>query len=93
VTAADPQVIAVAGSGGVRDGGDDPDRWPDGGRWISYADVRVSARVTSVQLSNRRLCVPWHGHVLLVWLGVPPRVVAHDSGGRALGEVFPVSTG
>ena len=89
VTAADPRVIVVSGSGGVLDGGDEPDRRPDNGRWISYADVRVNAQVTSVRVSDRELRVPWHGHVLLVWCErEPARVVAQDDGGRALGEVI-----
>lgn len=93
VTGADPQVIAVNCSGGVLDGCDEPDRWPDSGRWISYADVRVNAQVTSVQVFDRWLIVPWHGHVLVVWSGgPPPRVVAHDEGGQTLGEVLLSST-
>jgi hypothetical protein len=89
VTGADPGVIAVSGSGGVLDGGDEADRRPGSGRWISYADVLVNAQVTSVQVSERRLRVPWHGHVLLVWSEhEPPRVVAQDDRGRALGEVL-----
>lgn len=93
VTGADPQVIVINGSGGVLDDGDEPDRRPDSGRWISYADVWVNAQVTSVQVSDRWLSVPWHGHVLLVWSGgPPPRVVAHDGGGQALGEVLLPST-
>ena len=93
VTGADPQVIVVSGSGGVLDGRDEPDRRPVSGRWISYADVRVNAQVTSVQVSARWLSVPWHGHVLVVWsAGPPPRVVAHDERGQALGEVLLSST-
>ncbi len=87
-TGADPQVIIVNGSGGVLDDRDEPDRRRDSGRWINHADVRVNAQVTSVHVSDRWLRVPWHGHVLLVWsVGQPPRVVAHDESGRALGEV------
>ena len=95
VTGADPQVMIVNGSGGVLDDGDEAeaDRRPDSGRWISYGGVRVSAQVTSVQVSDRWLHVPWHGHVVLVWSGrQPPRVVAHDDGGRVLGEVLLPST-
>jgi hypothetical protein len=89
VTGADPKVIVVSASGGVLDDGDEADWQPDGGRWISYADVRVSAQVTSVQISGRPLRVPWHGHVLLVWSeSEPSRVVAYDNGGRALGEAL-----
>jgi hypothetical protein len=93
VTGADPQVIAVNGRGGVLDGGDEPDRRPDNGRWVSHADVRVNAQVTSVQVSGRWRSVPWHGHVLLVWSGgPPPRLVAHDESGQTLGEVRLSST-
>lgn len=89
VAGADPQVIVVGGSGGVLDDGYTVDRRPGSGRWISYADVRVNAQVASVQVSERRLRVPWHGHVLVVWAQrEPPRVVAHDDGGRALGEAL-----
>jgi hypothetical protein len=93
VTGADPQIIAVNGMGGVLDGCDEPDGRPDNGRWISHADVRVNALVRSVQVSGRWLSVPWHGHVVLVWSGgPPPRVVAHDDSGQALGEVLLSST-
>jgi len=82
-------VIAVSGSGGVLDDGDEAERRPDSGRWISYADVWVNAQVTAVQVSGRRLPVPWHGHVLLVWCeDPPPRAVALDDVGRARGEVL-----
>jgi hypothetical protein len=86
------EVIVVSGRGGVLDDNDQTDPRPGTGRWISYADVRVNAQVTSVQVSSRLVHVPWHGDVLLVWSGGPPlRVVAHAEGGRALGEVL-VST-
>jgi len=89
VAGADPRIMVVSGSGGVLDGGDEPGRRSGSGRWISYADLRVNAQVTSVQVAERQLRVPWHGHVLLVWSGhEPPRAVARDDGGRALGEVL-----
>lgn len=70
------------------DDGDEAVRRPGSGRWINYADVRVNAQVASVQVSDRWLRVPWHGHVLLVWSGGQTlRVVAHDEGGGAPGEV------
>jgi hypothetical protein len=55
VTGAGAQVIAVSGSGGVLDDRDETRRRPGSGRWISYADVRVSAQVTSVRVAERRL--------------------------------------
>ena len=89
VNGAVPRAIVVNGSGGALDHCEGANWQPGSGRWISYADVRVSARVTSVQISERRLPVPWHGHVLLVWSErEPPQVVAYDDGGGALGEVL-----
>lgn len=88
-TSSEPQIIRGNGHGGVRDGGDDTEHRPGSGRWISYGVARVSARVTSVQASDRLLTVPWHGQVLLVWSGSQsPRVMARDEHERALGEVF-----
>jgi hypothetical protein len=93
LTGADPGVIVVNGTGGVLDDRGDVDRRPDRGRWINYAEVRVNADVTSVQVYDRMLRVPWHGRVLLVWSErQSPRVVASDEGGRALGEVILSST-
>jgi len=53
--------MAVTGSGGASDGGDGTGRWPQSKRWISYAELRVNAQVTSVQVAERLLDVPWHG--------------------------------
>ena len=78
VTGADPQIMVVNGSGGVLDDGDEPDRRPDRGRWISHADVRVNAQVTSVQVCDRWLSVPWHGHVVAGLVGRPT-----TAGGRS----------
>ena len=89
VRGADPGVMVVSGSGGVLDDGDGPAPWPRSGEWISYADVRVSARVASVQIADRSLLVPWHGHVVVAWSGHPsPRVVALDEVGTPLSEAL-----
>jgi hypothetical protein len=79
--------LAVSGSGSTLDDGDGVSR---DGEWINYADVRVSAQVTSVQVEDRLLGVPWHGHVLVVWRTGerPSRVVALDEGGISLGEAL-----
>jgi hypothetical protein len=85
----DPQIIRGNGHGEVRVGGDGTEHRPGSEGWISYGVARVSARVTSVQISDRRLPVPWHGHVLLVWSRPPPpRVIARDEHERALGELL-----
>jgi hypothetical protein len=90
---ADPRVMAVSGSGGVSDDGGWTGRWPQSKRWISYAELRVNAQVTSVQAAERLLVVPWHGHVLVVWSGrQPPRVVALDEGGKSRAEMQLAST-
>lgn len=88
------RVMAVSGGGGVLDGGDGTDSWSREGGWISYAELRVSAQVTSVQVGDRLLPVPWHGHVVVVWSGErPPRVVALDEGGSSLAEAPLPATG
>jgi hypothetical protein len=75
--------VVVQGSGGVA--GDAGRLVPWGGRWISHAELRVSADVTSVQVGSRMLPVPRHGHVVVVWTGRrPPVAVARSADGRVL---------
>ena len=85
VPGVDPRVMASTGSGGVSDGGDGTGPSPP--RWINYAELRVNADVTSVRVAGRLLVVPWHGRVVVVWLGLPPLVVALDEGGKSLAEM------
>lgn len=93
VLGADPRVMAVSGSGGVFDDGGGTGRSSQSERWISYAELRVNAQVTSVQVAERLLVVPWHGHVVVVWSGRrPPRVVALDEGGKSGAEMQLAST-
>lgn len=84
----DSRVIGSTGAGGTLDdcGQYEPS---DGGRWISYAVIRVSAQVATVEAFARSLAVPWHGHVLLVWCGggTPPSVVARSANGDELAEL------
>jgi hypothetical protein len=85
----DPQIMRGNGHGGVRDRGDGSEARPGGGRWISYGIARVTARVSSVEISDRRLLVPWHGRVLLAWAEAQsPRAIAHDEHDRAVGELL-----
>jgi hypothetical protein len=61
--------------------------WSRDGLRISCVELQVTAPVTSVQVADRTLVVPWHGHVVVVWSGErPPRVVAFDEGGTSLAE-------
>ncbi|MEA2656730.1 MAG: hypothetical protein QOI23_2095 [Chloroflexota bacterium] len=81
------RVITSSGAGGVLDtyGQHEPS---DGGRWISYAVLRVSAEVVFVEAMDRRMSVPWHGYVLLVWCGdQPATVVACNAAGERLAEL------
>jgi hypothetical protein len=88
-TGADPKAIVVNGSGGVLDNGDGTAGRGRSGRWISYAEVRVSARVASLQVADRLLLVPWHGRVPVAWSGNrTPLVTALDEAGGSLGETL-----
>lgn len=82
---ADPGPLAVegGGGGGVHDGAA-----IGPGRWISTADVRVTAAVDSITIADRQLAVPWHGRVAVVWTGPEsPRVVALDEYEHPLASV------
>ena len=81
----DPRVLTSTWRGGSSDGGDGTGPSPP--RWISWAELQVNAEVTSVRVADRLLAVPWHGHVLVVWLGRPPRAVALDDRGKSRAEM------
>ena len=84
---ADLRVMTVSEQGGVSGGGNGTSRRKSTS-WISYAELRVTAQVTSVQIAERRLVVPWHGRVVVVWPErQPQRVVALDADGRSLAEI------
>ncbi len=90
VQGVDPRVMASTWSGGSSDGGDGTGPSPP--RWISYAELRVNAEVTSVRVADRLLVVPWHGRVVVVWSGRAPRVVALDEAGKPRAELQLAST-
>jgi hypothetical protein len=90
VQGVDPRVMASNWRGGSSDGGDGTGPSPP--RWISYAEVRVNAEVTSVRVADRLLVVPWHGRVIVVWSGLPPHVVALDETGKSRAEMQLAST-
>lgn len=89
-TEIDPGLVAVDGSGGVRDDQGGADRWPWSGRWIRYVVLRTSADVESLTLDNRTVVVPWHGRVVLASTKRrPPRVIVNGQHGVVLGELHP----
>jgi hypothetical protein len=65
----------------------DSGRWfPTRGRWLRSAHLLLGREVAEVVVGgNRRIAVPSHGHVSVVWdTRRPPRVTSHDTGGLAL---------
>jgi hypothetical protein len=85
----DPRLIICSGAGGTLDtrGQIEP---PDGGRWVSYCVIRVSAEVAYVEALGRSRTVPWHGNVLVVSPGdCPTSAVARSESGRELAELRP----
>lgn len=85
----DPHVLTGGGgAGGAHDTMGGHDLFPWSGRWISYTVLFASARVDSIEIADRRIAVPWHGHTLVTWVGRrAPQVVIHGTGGRTLGAV------
>ncbi|MGY1848177.1 MULTISPECIES: hypothetical protein [unclassified Blastococcus] len=57
---------------------------PWGARYVSYAVLRASAEVDRVVVGPREIRVPRHGHLVVVWDGVPPLVEARAADGRLL---------
>lgn len=49
------------------------------GRWISTADVGVTAAVDSITIADRQLAVPWHGRVAV---GLDGPGIAQSGGPR-----------
>lgn len=82
----DPRVLALEGSGGVRDGRA-RSFWRPHGRWISYSTIRVNADVARVVITDRQVVVPWHGRVTIAWPGRRPQELAIlDHDGTRLGR-------
>ncbi|SEK65223.1 hypothetical protein SAMN04515665_10424 [Blastococcus sp. DSM 46786] len=75
--------LLLTGSGSVlRNGGRS---LPWGARYVSYARVRASREVDRLVVGARRLAVPRHGHLVVVWAGRrPPTAEALARDGRRL---------
>ncbi len=82
----DPHIVTGGnGAGGVHDSMDGRDLFPWSGRWISYTTMFVSAQVDAIDVANRKVAVPWHGHTLITWTRRrPPRIGIRGTGGQLL---------
>jgi hypothetical protein len=76
--------LRTEGGGAVRD--DTHRRLLRGGRWLRAAELLVSRSVTEVLVDGRRrLTVPDHGHLVVVWATRrAPRVSVRDAAGHEL---------
>jgi hypothetical protein len=84
----------LLGGGGASSGKPPDPRLPWGGRWLRAAELLVGRSVAVVLVDGRRrLPVPYHGRLVVVWASRrPPRVSARDAAGHELASVAP-STG
>jgi hypothetical protein len=76
-------------------------RWGGGGSrshagWVACEHLRVAAEVDHVQADERRVSVPEHGYVIVVWKSPPadlpsarPRIAAVGRDGSVLSELGP----
>ncbi len=82
----DPRLVTVgSGAGGVHYMRGGRDLFPRSGRWISYATLFASAQVGAIQVADRTVAVPWHGHTQIAWIGRrPPRIGILGRAGQLL---------
>ncbi|WP_200174102.1 hypothetical protein [Tomitella cavernea] len=81
------RAMALGRSGAVRGDGGRPGRLPWRGRWVGYTTVHVGRHVESVQVADRTIPAPWHGHVLVARKGRSPlTIVAYDANATELGK-------
>lgn len=75
--------VISTGSGGVRARADRLRPWRT--RWVRYAQLRLAQEVRSFTVRGRRVAVPRHGYVVVVWAARrTPVATARDAEGRAL---------
>lgn len=79
------QVVSEGTSGVVRNG----DRLlPWGARWVRATAVLAGPGIAELRVNGRRLPVPYHGHMIVVWGSrQPPTVTAHDGAGHMVATV------
>lgn len=82
----DPRIVTAGSTaGGVHDTRGGRDLFPWSGRWISYATLFASAQVDAIQVADRTVAVPWHGHTQITWIGHhSPRIGICGAGGKLL---------
>jgi hypothetical protein len=82
----DPHIVTGGnGAGGAHDTMSGRDLFPWSGRWISYTTLFASAQVEAIEMADRKVAVPWHGHTLITWIGRrPPRIGIRGTGGQLL---------
>lgn len=82
-------------AGHARSGAGGGTYWSGGARrqkWIGYASVTVCHHVCEVRVgrTRRRVAIPWHRNVAVVWPGHrPPAVSLLDDTGREIGTMTP----
>ncbi|NYH92927.1 hypothetical protein [Actinopolymorpha rutila] len=60
-------------------------RFPWGAKFVRAASLQTSAEVSQIQVGDRRLLVPFHGEVIVVWsTRRAPSAISLDSQGRSL---------
>ncbi|SCL44624.1 hypothetical protein GA0070606_0376 [Micromonospora citrea] len=78
-----PHQVMVNGGAAVLQGPDRPPPWT--GRWVRAATVLVGAGIAEFTVGDRRLPIPYHGHLVVVWGSRrPPPVTARDATGRTV---------
>jgi hypothetical protein len=82
----DPHIVTGGnGGGGVHDTMGGRGLFPWSGRWISYTILFASVQVDAIEIADRNVAVPWHGHTLITWTGRhPPRIGIRGTGGQLL---------
>ncbi|GGM67914.1 hypothetical protein GCM10011608_61420 [Micromonospora sonchi] len=75
-----PYEMALNGSAGVARGNR---LLPWGTPWVRTTAVLVGHGIAELQVNGRRLPIPYHGHLIVVWGSRrPPTVTALDGAGR-----------
>ncbi|GIJ34502.1 hypothetical protein [Micromonospora sediminimaris] len=81
-----PHDVVVEGSSGALRDTRRPLPW--GSRWVHAGEILVGSGIAELRVADRRLSVPYHGHLIVVWGSRrPPTVTAHDDAGRTVATI------